>query len=495
MSWIYERAFIEIIFINMKLEKVEEYIWEIPKTGQMNVPGRIFANERIMKQLECENMESLKQVVNVSCLPGILKWSLAMPDIHWGYGFPIGGVAAFDIDEGIISPGGVGYDINCGVRLAKTNLVYEDIKNKLNELISNLYHNVPAGVGSKSVVGKLSKEELKKLISKGVYWAIERGFGSEEDIECIEDLGKIEDADFSYISDTAFERGREQIGTLGSGNHFLEIDIVDEIYDNSLADYFKLNKDLVCVLVHSGSRGFGHQICEDYIRIFSKHYGDRIALPDKQLICAPFKSSEGHQYYVSMNSAANFAYCNRQILLHLAKKTFLETFNLSDRELGLELIYDVCHNMAKVEEHIIDGKAKKVVVHRKGATRALPRNHTKIQGKYQHIGQPVIIPGDMGRYSFLCIGLEGSLEITFGSSCHGAGRVASRSKMIKQMKGRNLKKDMFERGVLVMAQSNNSIAEEMPEAYKDVSDVVDVMKRVGVSEKIARLKPIGVIKG
>lgn len=480
---------------DIKIEKVEDYIWEIPKTGKMNVPGRIFANESLMKQLESENMESLRQVMNVAYLPGIIKWSLAMPDIHWGYGFPIGGVAAFDVEEGVISPGGVGYDVNCGVRLAITNLIYEDVHDKLNDLISNLYHNVPAGIGSKSVVGKLSKEELKKLTLKGVNWAVERGFGSQKDIECIEDFGKIEGSDPSYISDTAFERGRTQLGTLGSGNHFLEVDIVDKIYDNVLADTLKLKNGLVCILVHSGSRGFGHQVCEDYIRTLSKYYSSSIELPDRQLICAPFKSSHGQQYYASMNSAANFAYCNRQILLHLAEKTFLETFNLTDKELGLELIYDLCHNMAKVEEHLIDGKMRTVVVHRKGATRALPKNHSKISDKYQSLGQPVIIPGDMGRYSFLCMGLEGSLEKTFGSSCHGAGRVASRSKMIKQMKGRNLRREMFDRGVVVMAQSNNSIAEEMPEAYKDVSDVVDVMENVGVSKKIARLKPIGVIKG
>lgn len=482
--------------MEINLKKIDNNTWEIPKTGKMNVPGKIFANDDLIEQLRSENMESLKQVINVAHLPGILKWSLAMPDIHWGYGFPIGGVAAFDAEEGVISPGGVGYDINCGVRLATTNLLYEDLKEKLNELVSNLYHNIPAGVGSKSVVGKLSKDELKKVTIKGVQWAIERGFGSIDDTQCIEDFGRIEEADPSYISDTAFERGREQLGTLGSGNHFLEIDIVDKIYDKDLADYLKLKENLVCILIHSGSRGFGHQICEDFLNRFSKHLSNyKIELPDKQLMCAPFKSPQGLQYFASMNAAANFAYCNRQILLHLARKTFLQTFNLTEKELGLELLYDVCHNMAKVEEHIVDGEIKKVVVHRKGATRAFPKNHPKITGKYFSIGQPVIIPGDMGRYSFLCIGMEGSLEKTFGSSCHGAGRVASRSKMIKQMKGRDLKKDLLEQGVMVMAQSRNSIAEEMPEAYKDVSIVVDVMENIGASKKIARLKPVGVIKG
>lgn len=482
--------------MEIDIVKVDEHTWEIPKAGRMNVPGRVFANDELLAQLKNENMEALKQVINVAHLPGILKWSLAMPDIHWGYGFPIGGVAAFDSEDGIISPGGVGYDINCGVRLARTNLVLEDLKDKLNTVMQNLYQRIPAGVGSKSVVGKLSKDELRKLVVKGVHWAIERGFGSQDDIESIEDEGKIEESDASYISDTAFERGREQMGTLGSGNHFLEIDIIDKIYDRTLADFFKLKENSVCVLVHSGSRGFGHQICEDYINIFSKHFSNyKIELPDRQLICAPFKSPQGYHYFVSMNAAANFAYCNRQILLHLAHQVLLKTLNLTERELGLELIYDICHNMAKVEEYEVDGRIRNVVIHRKGATRALPKNHPKLSQRYKNLGQPVIIPGDMGRYSFLCVAMDGSVEKTFGSSCHGAGRVASRSKMIKQMKGRDLKKDMLERGVIVMAQSRNSVAEEMPEAYKDVSGVVDVMENIGVTRKVVRLKPIGVVKG
>ncbi len=482
------------MMVDIKVEKIADYIWEIPTTGKMRVPGRIFANDELMRQLE--NEQALQQVVNVAHLPGIISWSLAMPDIHWGYGFPIGGVAAFDIEEGIISPGGVGYDINCGVRLARTNLLFEELRSKLEILIRNLYNNIPAGVGSKSVIKRLSKEELTNLVKKGVIWAFERGFGDKTDSDSIESEGQMTETNTSFISETAYERGREQIGTLGSGNHFLEIDIVDKIYDKDLANYFKLQENTVCILVHSGSRGFGHQICEDYIKILSKHFHSfNIEIPDKQLICAPFKSPQGQQYFLSMNCAANFAFVNRQIIMHLAKESFLQTFQFSERDLGMELIYDVCHNMAKVEEHEIDGKIQKVVIHRKGATRAFPKNHPLLPKRYKNIGQPVIIPGDMGRYSFLCIGLEESMVKTFGSTCHGAGRVASRSKMIKQMKNVDLKKELAKRGVIVMAQSRNAIAEEMPQAYKDVAEVVDVMENIAVSKKVVRLKPVGVIKG
>ncbi|MFN7182486.1 MAG: RtcB family protein, partial [Planctomycetota bacterium] len=337
---------------------------------------------------------------------------------------------------------------------------------------------------------------LSDLVQKGVKWALERGFGHNEDKDSIESEGYLSDVEPSFVSETAFERGREQIGTLGSGNHFLEIDIVDKIYDKDLATYFELQENTICILIHSGSRGFGHQICEDYIKTLTKHSrSHNIEIPDRQLICAPFKSSVGQQYFLSMNCAANFAFVNRQILMHFAKEAFLKTFVLSENDLGIKLIYDVCHNMAKVEEHNIDGEKRKLVIHRKGATRALPKNHPLLPKRYNNIGQPVIIPGDMGRYSFLCIGLDGSIEKTFGSTCHGAGRVASRSKMIKQMKNVDLKKEMLERGVIVMAQSRNSIAEEMPQAYKDVSKVVDVMENLGVSKKIVRLKPISVVKG
>lgn len=479
----------------IELNKVRENLWEIPAEGKMRVPGRIYISEKMIEQ-NLTNDEALKQVVNVAHLPGIQKYSLAMPDIHWGYGFPIGGVAATSIEDGVISPGGVGYDINCGVRLATTNLEADFVHTKINRLVENLFKAVPTGVGAHGAIKKLSEKDLKKILQNGSAWALENGLGDPEDINFTEEQGKLDNADASAVSSRAIERGKDQVGTLGSGNHFLEIDVVDEIYDNEVAEVFGLFINQVVVLIHTGSRGLGYQVCDDYLKILmhaSKQY--RFSLPDRQLACAPIKSAVGEDYIAAMQAAANFAWNNRQVIMHLAKKAFKKTFNMSETELGFSLFYDVCHNIAKIENHKIDDKTKKVCVHRKGATRAFPPGSENIPEKYFNTGQPVLIPGDMGRYSFIAVGTEKAMEETFGSSCHGAGRNLSRRKAMKNAKGRDLISELQKRGVEIQAQNKRTIAEEMPGAYKDVADVVEVMHKEGITKKIARIKPIGVIKG
>lgn len=479
----------------IEIEKVNDNLWEIPKSGGMLVPGRIYTSQNMLEGT-LQNDEALKQVVNVAHLPGIQKYSLAMPDIHWGYGFPIGGVAATDINDGVISPGGVGYDINCGVRLARTSLNYESVKNKIQKLVENLFNDIPTGVGASGAIKKLYASEIKKILRDGSGWAVSNGFGSQSDIELTEESGKLKDADPDCVSERAIERGMDQAGTLGSGNHFLEIDIVNEIYDEQAAEIFGLFKNQIVIQIHTGSRGLGYQVCDDYLKLLvtaEKKFGFR--LPDKQLACAPIKSSEGQNYLHAMRAAANFAWNNRQIIMHLAKNSFKRTLNISDAELNFGLIYDVCHNIAKVEEHIIDGKAKKVCVHRKGATRAFPPESKFIPEKYRAVGQPVLIPGDMGRYSFIAVGTVKAMQETFGSSCHGAGRVQSRHEALKESKGKNLIEELTKKGIVIQAKGYKTIAEEMPNAYKDVSEVVDVMHFAGISTKVAKLKPIGVIKG
>lgn len=479
----------------IEIEKIHDNLWEIQRTGGMFVPGRIYASEKMFNET-LKNDEAIKQVVNVAHLPGIQKYSLAMPDIHWGYGFPIGGVAATDINNGVISPGGVGYDINCGVRLAKTSLTFKTIQNRIQKLIENLFNGIPTGVGSSGAIKKLNHAEIKKILLNGAEWAISNGFGTKKDLELTEENGKIKDADPDSVSSRAIERGMDQAGTLGSGNHFLEIDVVEEIYDEKAAGIMGLFIDQVVIQIHTGSRGLGYQVCDDYLKILvqsEKKFG--FNLPDKQLACAPIKSDEGQNYLCAMRAAANFAWNNRQIIMHLAKNCFKKTFNISEAELNFSLIYDVCHNIAKIEEHLIDGKKKKVCVHRKGATRAFPANSKSIPDKYKPIGQPVLIPGDMGRYSFVSVGTEKAMEETFGSSCHGAGRLKSRHQALKSAKGKNLIQEFTEKGIVILAKGYKTIAEEMPHAYKDVSEVVDVMHNAGISTKVAKLKPVGVIKG
>jgi tRNA-splicing ligase RtcB len=479
----------------IEIEKVNDNLWEIPKSGGMLVPGRIYTSQNMLEGT-LQNDEALKQVVNVAHLPGIQKYSLAMPDIHWGYGFPIGGVAATDINDGVISPGGVGYDINCGVRLARTSLGYESVKNKIQKLVENLFKDIPTGVGASGAIKKLNTSEIKKILRDGSGWAVSNGFGSQSDIELTEENGKLNDADPDCVSERAMERGMDQAGTLGSGNHFLEIDIVDEIYDEHAAEIFGLFKNQIVIQIHTGSRGLGYQVCDDYLKLLvsaEKKFGFR--LPDKQLACAPIKSSEGQNYLHAMRAAANFAWNNRQIIMHLALKSFKKSLSISDAELNFELIYDVCHNIAKIEEHEIDDEIKKVCVHRKGATRAFPPESKFIPEKYRTVGQPVLIPGDMGRYSYIAVGTVKAMQDTFGSSCHGAGRVQSRHQALKESKGKNLIEELTKKGIVIQAKGYKTIAEEMPHAYKDVSEVVDVMHYAGISTKVAKLKPVGVIKG
>lgn len=475
------------------VKRITDFIWEIPKRGNMNVPGQIYASDSMMHDIRQD--QSLQQVINVAQLPGIIKHSMAMPDIHWGYGFPIGGVAAFDLDDGVISPGGVGYDINCGVRMMKSNLSKQDVQKQMQNLIPALFSRIPSGVGSKGPI-RLNVNDEKQVLKKGARWAVEQGYGSEEDLFYIEENGEIANANPANISDQAFQRGRPQLGTLGSGNHFVEIDYIDEIYDTEAAKIAGLEKDQIVVVIHTGSRGFGYQVCDDYIRKMmkaSEKYG--IHLPDRQLCCAPFNSPEGQEYYEAMNCAINYAFANRQIISHWVTEAFKEALKLPEKAANLSIVYELAHNIAKVETHKVQGKPKKVVVHRKGATRSFGPGSHDIPEKYKSIGQPVIIPGDMGRYSYLLTGNEKAMDETFGSSCHGAGRKLSRKKAMKIAKGRAIYRELENQGITAMAASRATMFEEIPEAYKDVSDVVSVVHQANIARKVARFKPLGVIKG
>lgn len=480
---------------NYQIHPVTDYVWEIPRQGDMLVPGRIYSSRKMIKNY-LQHDESLKQVINVAHLPGILKYSLAMPDIHWGYGFPIGGVAATDFEEGVISPGGVGYDINCGVRLARTALTRPELNNKLENLIEKLFQTIPTGVGSSGAIRKQSAKNVKEILRKGAGWAVEKGFGNEEDLEYTEENGCLQWADPAVVSDRAVERGQDQAGTLGSGNHFLEIDVVDQVFDEKTAAVFGLFPDQIVVIIHSGSRGLGYQVCDDYLKLLLKASSRyEFNLPDRQLACAPIQSQEGRDYLGAMAAAANFAWNNRQIMMALTKKGFEETLGISEQALQFDLIYDVCHNIAKIETHDVDGQPTKVCVHRKGATRSFAPLSLEIPLKYRQVGQPVLVPGDMGRYSFVAVGTRRAMEETFGSTCHGAGRVKSRRQALKSGRGRNLVSELRNSGVFIRAKGMRTIAEEMPYAYKDVADVIDVMDSAGISRKVARLKPLGVIKG
>jgi len=478
---------------DVKLRRLDEFRWEVPKEGAMRVPGIIYASDRLMRAMGQD--ESPKQVANVAQLPGIVRHSLAMPDMHWGYGFPIGGVAAFDLDGGVISPGGVGYDINCGCRLMMTNLRDEEVRPQIAKVVTALFHHVPSGVGSKGSL-KLPRSEEKNVLVEGARWAVKNGYGSPGDLESIEDGGCLAGADPEAVSDRALERGKDQVGTLGSGNHFLEVEIVEEIFDRDAASALGIETGQVVVMIHSGSRGLGHQVCDDYLARLVK-YVDRmgIVLPDRQLACAYIRSPEGQQYLSAMACAANYAWANRQMLMHRAGEALERALGLSPRDLGMRLIYDVSHNIAKIEEHVVDGKKMTLCVHRKGATRAFPPGHPALPEKYRKTGQPVLIPGDMGAGSYVLVGTERAMEQTFGSTCHGAGRVLSRAAAIKASKGRAIRREMEDRGVLVMAAAKGTLAEEIPEAYKDIDEVINVVHGAGLSRKVARLRAIGCIKG
>ncbi|HMF12790.1 MAG TPA: RtcB family protein [Gemmataceae bacterium] len=478
------------------LERVDATCWRIPKSYKdgMRVDGLIFADDKLIPQIKQD--QAPEQVANVATLPGIQHASLAMPDIHWGYGFCIGGVCATDPDEGgVISPGGVGYDINCGVRLVRSNLYYRDVKHPLRTLVDDLFRSIPTGVG-KSGRFHFDRKELKHLLGEGPRYLLGRGLAEKRDIEYTEAHGHLEGADADAVSEHAANRGAEQCGTLGSGNHFLEVQVVDHVFDEEAAGVMGLEKDMVCVMIHSGSRGLGYQVCDDALAMLRKapeKYG--ISLPDRQLACAPVNSPEGQRYIAAMRAAANFAWCNRQLLMQQAREVFSRVFGRSWQELQMNLIYDVCHNIAKFEEHVVAGKKKRVWVHRKGATRAFPPGHPEVPPMYRKIGQPVIIPGDMGRASWVLVGQPGSMEKTFGTTCHGAGRAMSRTAAVKEAAGRRIDKELEARGVIARAQSRKGLAEEQPKAYKNVDEVVEVVHAAGLSHKVARMRPIGVIKG
>lgn len=478
------------------LEKIDNYRWRLPKSYKpgMRVEGIVYADEKLLKDIYQD--KALEQVANVAFLPGIVNASLAMPDIHWGFGFPIGGVAATDIESGgVISPGGVGYDINCGVRLIKTNLEYEEIKDRIKDLVFALFNDIPAGVGSKGQIRVGSKEE-KEILIKGARWAVSNGYGTQDDLECTEENGAIEGADPAVVSDRAYERGKAQSGTLGSGNHFLEVQVIDQLYDQKLCDAFGLNLGQVMLMIHSGSRGFGYQVCDDYVRNMVRCLQKyNINVPDRQLACAPVNSPEGKQYLAAMRCAANYAWANRQCLMHLSRLTFEKVFAKSWVKMGMELIYDVAHNIAKIEKYTIDGKEKKFCVHRKGATRAFGDQNTALPERYKNTGQPVIIPGDMGRNSYLLVGTKKAEEETFGSTCHGAGRVKSRTAATRSIKLDVLLKDLESKGIIVKASGRGTIVEEAPQAYKDINDVVSVVHNAGISKRVCRMRPLGVIKG
>lgn len=479
--------------MGIKLQKIDDYRWLIPKTGNMRVPGLIFSSRQLINELQSD--QSLIQVANVATLPAIVNYSLAMPDIHWGYGFPIGGVAAFHMEGGIVSPGGVGYDINCGCRLMTTRLKASEISPYVKNLVSELFKNIPAGVGSRGPL-RISKGEQAKVAVEGAAWAVKKGFGQHGDLERTEDYGAMEGADPTVLSDRAVKRGLEQLGTLGSGNHFLEIQVVDHIFDSQLAQIFHLVEGHITVLIHTGSRGFGYQICDDFLKEMSRHSPfDGSRLPDRQLAWAPLDSDLGRRYLRAMACAANYAWANRQILMHHTCQIFLNTLAISPRELGMELLYDVCHNIIKKECHRVEGQEALLCVHRKGATRSLPPGHANVPGIYRQAGQPVLIPGDMGTYSYVLAGAQGAMDLSFGSSCHGAGRVLSRSQAIKMTKGRAIQRELEDKGIFVQSRGKRTLREEMPEAYKDVSQVVEVVHNAGLAVKVARLRPLGVIKG
>ena len=479
----------------IEVRKIESYLWEIPKTGEMRVPGRIFASEELMSSIRSD--QSLEQVRNVACLPGVVGWSLAMPDIHWGYGFPIGGVAATDVDGGAISPGGVGYDINCGVRLARSDLVLADLEDTVRRsLIDRLYQAVPSGMGASGAIRKLSRSDLERVLVLGARWAIEQGYGDVQDLEHTEAGGRLGGADPNCVSERAKQRGLGQVGTLGSGNHFLEVQRVSRLFDTTMADAFGLFPDQIVVMIHSGSRGLGYQICDDALKSIRPRLADfGYRLPDVQLAAAPLDSPEGRAYLAAMKCAANYAWCNRQVMLHKVREAFQHVLGIGAAKLGMRLVYDVCHNIAKIEEHELNGQRMSLCVHRKGATRAFPAGHPEVPTAYRDVGQPVLVPGSMGNYSYVCAGAAGAMEKTFGSTCHGAGRKMSRTQSRKHSRGRDLIGEMEERGVVVRATGMRTVAEEMPHAYKDVADVVEVMEAAGVSHRVAELKPVGVVKG
>lgn len=476
-----------------QLEKLDDCRWLVPRGTRpgMLTDALVYTNETLLKDFI--NDLSLEQAVNVAMLPGIAGRSLAMPDIHQGYGFPIGGVAATLPDEGgVVSPGGVGFDINCGVRLLASTLTVDQVRPKIRELVNQLFRDIPSGTGRKGFI-QISHKDLERVLAEGAAWMVENGYGNPEDLTHCEESGAIDGADPEAVSDQAKKRGLPQIGTLGSGNHFLEVQYVERVFDPGVAQAMGLYENEVVVLIHSGSRGLGHQVCTDYLRDMGaamKRYG--IELPDRQLACVPVHSKEGQEYLGAMRAAANFAWANRQGISHFTRGAFKRIFGEKEE---LRLVYDVCHNIAKLERHQVGGRDRKVMVHRKGATRAFPASRPEVPDAYKTCGQPVLIPGSMGTASYVLVGAEGSLKESFGTTCHGAGRVMSRTAAKKSEFAHNARERLEERGVIVRSETRDGISEEIPEAYKDVDAVIDVVHNAGLSRRVARLKPIGVIKG
>ncbi len=479
----------------MNIRRIEGDLWEIAREGKMVVPGRVYSVGPPVP-----GDPALQQVANVAHLPGILRFSLAMPDIHWGYGFPIGGVAAVDAERGAVSPGGVGYDINCGVRLLATRLEAAAFRPQMRDLAARIFRDIPTGVGASRAIPRLSERELEDVLSQGARWAVRRGFAAaSDDAERCEEGGRLAGADPGAVSPRARERGADQLGTLGSGNHFLEVDEVAEVYDAGAAEAFGLLPGQLAIQIHSGSRGLGYQVCDEALaglaprmRAFGPGYAD---IPDAQLACAPIDSPEGRAYLGAMQAAANFAWANRQVMTGLAVRATCAALGIGEGDLGARLVYDVCHNVAKLEDHEVEGRVRPVLVHRKGATRAFGPGDPRIPAPYRAVGQPVLIPGDMGRYSYVLAGTAGAMRDSFGSSCHGAGRLLSRHQALKAARGRSIARELQDRGIEVMSRGKKTLAEEMSEAYKDVARVVQVVADAGLSRLVARLVPLAVVKG
>jgi len=477
------------------LNRLEPFLYELPadKRQGMRVPARIYADERLLEMALGDR--SVEQLANTATLPGVVKYALAMPDVHEGYGFPIGGVAATRLPEGIISPGGVGYDINCGVRLLTTTIEVEALRPHMEKLMNTLFTNVASGVGASGSL-RLSEGELRALLEKGSAWAVSRGYGDKEDCEHTEDGGCMEAADASAVSRQALQRGHDQVGTLGSGNHFLEVDEVVEVYDQEVAEAFGLVPGYACIWIHCGSRGLGHQVCTDAVRTMQAAMSKyNIRVPDRELACVPFDSPEGRQYFAAMACAANYAWANRQMITHLVRQSVEQALAGHIKNLELRVLYDVCHNIAKVERHEVDGKIVELCVHRKGATRAFGPGRPEVPRDYRALGQPVLIPGSMGTGSYVLVGTDKAMQDTFGSTCHGAGRVLSRKGAKQSVRGETLRAELERAGIVVRAGSMSGLAEEAPSAYKDLDSVVNVVHKSGMSRKVARTKPLGVIKG
>jgi tRNA-splicing ligase RtcB len=476
--------------------RISEYLWEVPKSYRtdMKVPARIYATEELLRQAFRD--KTMDQLVNTAAMPGVVKHVLVMPDAHQGYGLPIGGVVATRHPDGVISPGGVGYDINCGVRLMASQLSAGEVRDEISGLISSLFRNIPSGVGKGGGARRVSAREMDQVLVKGAAWAVKAGYGRPEDLERLEEGGAMAGADPSAVSPRAKQRGGPQLGTLGSGNHFVEIQEVVQIFDAKAARAFGLFDGQLVLSIHSGSRGLGHQVCSDYVKeLQSAVRRYNIELPDRQLVCAPLSSPEGRRYFGAMVSAANYAWANRQCMAHLARRSFEEVLAGKVQDFDLYTVYDVAHNIAKIEDHVVDGVKTKLIVHRKGATRAFGPGHREVTQVYRDVGQPVLVPGDMGTASYVLVGTADAMGESFASSCHGAGRTMSRTAAKKKIHGGTLRRELEERGIQVRAGSLAGLAEEAPAAYKDIDAVIEVVHGAGLARKVARLRPLGVMKG